>query len=293
MPSVSFDPVADRYDDTRGYPDYVAEKIALAIERAAQANAQTSFLDMGIGTGRISLPLASLGHHCSGVDISEKMLAQLEAKLRTNGWREQEQPWGTLPDEESGWEVSVRRYMQSSGQASMRLVRSDMTHLPFRADAFDVVVAVHVFHLVDGWQRAIDEVIRVLRPGGQFLHCWDEHVRSGLQEISEEWYRIVSSLGGNVQRPGAASHHSVTELLQKRGLQVEVLPVLSWENMVTPRQIVENITQRLWSSTWFVPDDLFAISAERLQTWADAFYRDQMDVPRPQGQRFVISRTRV
>jgi ubiquinone/menaquinone biosynthesis C-methylase UbiE len=57
MTSLSFDPVAQVYDATRGYPEQVARRI----DQAAKGNVQTRFLEVGIGTGRIALPLAERG----------------------------------------------------------------------------------------------------------------------------------------------------------------------------------------------------------------------------------------
>ena len=92
MPSLSFDPVAHIYDATRGYPFEVAQRIAQAIETTTSATPATTFLEVGIGTGRIAFPLASLGHTYSGVDISGKMVEQLETKLAEDGWQEYQQP---------------------------------------------------------------------------------------------------------------------------------------------------------------------------------------------------------
>ena len=65
----------------------------------------------------------------------------------------------------------------------MRVVLADMTTVPFADASFDVVIAMHVFHLVDGWQQAVHEVLRVLRPGGIFLHFWDEREPSLLESV--------------------------------------------------------------------------------------------------------------
>ena len=165
MPSLSFDPFADIYDATRGYPEDIALRIAQALIQIAQGTTATRFLEVGIGTGRIALPLATLGHNYTGVDISEKMIEQLEIKLRRNGWLEEPLPWGSLPDKDQTHEHMLHRFTLNAPQATMRLALSDMTNLPFLAGSFDVVIAVHVFHLVEGWQKAVQEVLRVLRPG--------------------------------------------------------------------------------------------------------------------------------
>ncbi len=293
MPSLSFDQVAHAYDATRGYPDAVAHQIAAAIERVANATAQTRFLEVGVGTGRIAFPLASRGHIYTGVDISEKMVEQLQEKMHVAHWQEQHQPWGSVSDEDSKQPSVVRRYINPDQSASLRLVMADITNLPFRSASFDVAVAVHIFHLVDGWQRAVQEVLQALRPGGVLLHCWDEHGKLDVQDISQEWQRILTSLGGDTRRPGASSVHFVTEWLTNHGLQTQKIQAVSWERSVTPRQIVENITQRIWSNTWSVPDSIFVPAAQRLTSWANERYRTDMDTPRVQEGRFVISKTGV
>src|SRR5690349_237333 len=113
MSSVSFDPVAHIYDATRGYSEDVARRIALAIDGSVQARTQTAFLELGVGTGRIALPLASLGRTYTGVDISERMLTQLETKLRQADWKEHCSdvlPWGSLLDEDAAYAPVVSRF---------------------------------------------------------------------------------------------------------------------------------------------------------------------------------------
>src|SRR5215469_8679113 len=119
MPSLSFDPVAHIYDATRGYPVEVAQRIAQAIETVAGATPATTFLEVGIGTGRIAFPLASLSHIYSGVDISGKMIEQLEVKLAEDGWQEYQQPWGSMPDENDENSPIVRRFSKVPQRALM------------------------------------------------------------------------------------------------------------------------------------------------------------------------------
>src|SRR5712691_10619530 len=293
MPSLSFDSVAHLYDATRGYPAEVARQIVEAIVDTADATPQTRFMEVGVGTGRIAFPLASLGHIYTGVDISEKMVEHLEAKLVGDGWKEDEQAWGGMADENSAETCVVRRFTSSEKQASMRLVMADMTRLPFYDASFDSVIAVHVFHLVDGWQQAVSEVLRVLRPGGLFLHCWDEYMISDRLVVESEWQKIVRELGGEVNRPGVHSRFSIIQWLRERGLQPQEFAVARWESMSTPRQAVEHVRKRIWSSTWVVPDDLFAASAERLWRWADNYFGAAMDTPHAQTRQFVICKTGV
>lgn len=306
MPSLSFDPVAHLYDATRGHPDAVAQQIARAMEQSVEATPELlinttitpRFLEIGIGTGRIAFPLASLSHNYTGIDISEKMLEQLEAKILSVGWEEVLLPWGSDTDEDVRRTVQVHRFVQhphgmQPPPASMRLVRADMTSLPFLDASFDVVVAVHVFHLVDGWEQAVQEALRVLRPGGSLLHCWDEYEKlNDGPNIAEEWGKIVRQLGVSVGRPGAGSVQRVTEWLKQHGYQTERIQAVTWQRTVSPREALERITQRLWSSTWSVPDDIFAQSVERLNAWVATYYGSNLDKEYQQECKFVINKTK-
>jgi SAM-dependent methyltransferase len=72
-------PVAERYDSTLdewGDPAAVAATADFLAELAGDGAA----LELGIGTGRIALPLAARGVRVHGIDLSPDMVAQLRAK---------------------------------------------------------------------------------------------------------------------------------------------------------------------------------------------------------------------
>ena len=71
--------VAARYDETIGSwgdPDVVEPAVDFLAELAGDGAA----LELGIGTGRIALPLAARGVRVRGIDLSEAMVARLRAK---------------------------------------------------------------------------------------------------------------------------------------------------------------------------------------------------------------------
>ncbi len=45
----------------------------------------------------------------------------------------------------------------------------DATALPFEDGGFDVVVSFLMLHHIGGWEAAVGEAVRVLRPGGRFI----------------------------------------------------------------------------------------------------------------------------
>ncbi len=294
--SFSFDPVANHYDATRGYPQEVSRKLAEALDQTVGGDAQTRFLEVGVGTGRIAIPLAALGCQYTGIDISEKMLGRLCGKLLTDDWQEWSLPWGSLPDEDKARKLEVWRFTRPEKRASLRLLIADMTEMPFHNASFDVVVAVHVFHLVPVWQQALREVLRVLRPGGMLLRVidqdWDAPWQPGLRDIRSQWHQIVEELGGSTKYPGATDEE-VTDWLEQEGLKSEQWPVISWQQSVTPRAIFEEIAQRIWTRPRLVPDNIFSASIERLRKWVDEHYGAALDEASLQERRILISKTSV
>jgi Methyltransferase domain len=80
VPEDHFGPaVAERFDERDGHqadPAVVHTIVDFIVDLAGDGDA----LELGIGTGRIALPLASRGVSVHGIDLSEAMVAQLQAK---------------------------------------------------------------------------------------------------------------------------------------------------------------------------------------------------------------------
>ncbi|HEV2235152.1 MAG TPA: class I SAM-dependent methyltransferase [Ktedonobacterales bacterium] len=263
--SVSFDRAADVYDATRGYPQATADAIGAALFAAAGGRPGLRVLEIGIGTGRISIPLLALGANVTGVDLSTRMMDRLRANLAARQAEQPAAPWGTLD-----------------------LRQGDMTALPFADGSFDAIVAVHVFHLVYPWERALDEAVRVLAPGGSLLLGNDRHSSSADRSIHERWSAIIRELGGDPRTVGVGSESDLLAGVRARGLTVrESIPV-RWEVQHTPREDARDITARVWSRTWAIPDDIFAESARRLEAWATEHFGAALDVPAPVPGEFQL-----
>ena len=137
MDSLVFDRVAHCYDDTRGFPNRESQQTAANLMALGGGlSSESRVLEVGMGTGRIALPLAPYVSAVHGVDLSRPMLLRLIEKR--------------------------------DGEAIYPL-QADATRLPYPADSFDAVVGVHIFHLIPAWEQAFAEVERVIRPGGALL----------------------------------------------------------------------------------------------------------------------------
>jgi SAM-dependent methyltransferase len=270
--SISFDRATAYYDATRGYPPGVEEGVADAIVAASGATPTTRFLEMGIGTGRIAFPLIVRGYDYAGIDLSEGMMALLRQKLA----------------------AFTTEHPDATVRAALR--QGDVTHLPYPDASFDVALMVHVLHLIPNWRDAISEALRVLVPGGVFLSGYDEAREASVHRaIQIMWQGILRDLGydgGGLGMAGFSTGTDVMADLEARGLHPEKLRYVTWQVSDTPRQAVEHITNRQWSRTWSIPDDLFTASAERLWAAAQARYGDALDTPETRELQFVLLRAR-
>jgi len=117
--------------------------------RRVAANATGPVLELGCGTGRVSLPLARAGVNLIGIDRSEPMLERARRRI-----------------------LKSSRSRIRKPQQSLRLIRGDIRALPFDDDAFRMVLAP--YGILQSLIRPRDltatlaSVARVLAPGGIF-----------------------------------------------------------------------------------------------------------------------------
>jgi len=124
---VSFDRIADRYDETRGGLERgreVADVFHGVLPRTG------TLLEVGIGTGLVAAGLAERGRTVVGVDLSPRMLSHAAARLPG------------------------------------RLAVADARRLPLATASVAGVYLVHVLHLTGDLDATLAEAVRVVQPGG-------------------------------------------------------------------------------------------------------------------------------
>ena len=115
-------------------------------------------LEVGVGTG-ISLPDYARQNRIVGVDISAAMLDKARERVVELGL-----------DHVEALEVM------------------DAERLAFPDGCFDVVVAQYVVTAVPNPEAALDEFIRVLRPGGEIVILSRVGAEAGLRRAVEHWF---------------------------------------------------------------------------------------------------------
>ena len=115
--------------------------------RRVASKAGGPVLELGCGTGRVSLPLARAGVSLVGIDRSASMLARARRRKRSKSPNHQ-------------------------FTKSLRLVRGDIRALPFQARSFAMVVAPYgiLQSLIRPGDLAatLSSVARIIEPGGTF-----------------------------------------------------------------------------------------------------------------------------
>jgi SAM-dependent methyltransferase len=211
-------------------------------------------LEVGAGTGRISIPLLERGVNLIGCDLSSKMLLRLREKY-----------------------------------PAARLAQADAIQLPFPGAAFDAVLTAHVLHLIPTWRGALREFRRLLGPRGMFINLktWEPVGNSIRQLVRTHWRDWLAGRGINAYPKGVQDSGELHQELQFMGAQVTDVDVIHYPMTYTLREDFERIGSRIGSDSWAIPDDIFNASLEHLRVWIFQEYSD-LDKPRQDELRFAI-----
>jgi len=134
--SAFFDAEAARYDASYDADDWAGRFLRRRLEAALRAlgDGPGDVLDAGMGGGRLVRELDAAGWTVTGIDSSTQMVGLARKRLPK------------LAD---------------------RLVEADLGALPFPPGSFDAAVATGALEYVGDLARGLEELARVLRPGGR------------------------------------------------------------------------------------------------------------------------------
>ncbi|HEX4767231.1 MAG TPA: class I SAM-dependent methyltransferase [Lichenihabitans sp.] len=162
---------------------------------AAVSRSGTRVLDVGVGTG-LELPMFGAGTTLVGIDLAEAMLRRAAERVRRHAL------------------VGVEG-----------LCVMDATRLAFADASFDAAVVPYVLTVVPEPEAMLDEVCRVVRPGGAIVLVNHFGTEGGPVASVEGWLgRRSASLGWHPQFPFAvlgdwlAANGGSVDLVERRKL---------------------------------------------------------------------------
>jgi len=217
--AAHWDRRAPRFDDDFGH------SIRTPAERAAWdrildlvlgGRSVLHALDAGCGTGFLAFELAARGHHVTGVDFAPAMLAEARRKAAERG-------------------------------VSIRFEEADAEQLPFGAGSFDLAISRHVLWTLQHPEAAIDEWIRVLRPGGRLVFV-DGQFDAGTAPPPSENARTspeYAAVGDQLPFLGGRAREEIETLLRAHGLvNVDSDPLLDLVAAQEQRMVEEGRERR-------------------------------------------------
>lgn len=162
-------------------------------------------LDIGVGTGFLSIMLAEMGHRVVGIDLSEEMMERAKKKAQDLG-------------------------------VEARFKLGDAENLSFETGSFDAIVNRAVLWTLPNPEKALAEWKRVLKPGGRlcfFLHephpdrITDRFRRQLgnivilLAERRNPWNSLYDSekLGAELPFRGGVEPSVITKLIEGSGFE--------------------------------------------------------------------------
>ena len=130
-----------RYDSHPAHGLHGEEEKAAWLElfRKIVVPEKANVLDVGAGTGFVSLLLLELGHTCRGIDLSEGMLSVAKKHAQERGF--------------TNWVFEI----------------GDAENIDAPDDTYDVTINRHLLWTLPHPEQAVREWIRVTRPGGRVI----------------------------------------------------------------------------------------------------------------------------
>lgn len=138
-----------------------------------------NILDVGCGTGAMSLILAESGHEVTGLDLSEGMM-------------------------------NVGRKKAAEQNLSVEFITGDAEYPPFEDETFDVVVNRHLLWTLMHPDTAVSNWYRVLKPGGMLILI-DGHWE--MQDFLEKFMHSLSMRIAHIVEKHPHGHGTYSESL--------------------------------------------------------------------------------
>jgi demethylmenaquinone methyltransferase / 2-methoxy-6-polyprenyl-1,4-benzoquinol methylase len=201
-------PIQEIFDRVSPYYDRMNDVMSLGLHRLWKKQALCALapkkgdwiLDLACGSGDLSLPLAAaVGEqgYMVGADPSPHMLRQAKDRLIDRGYFE-----------ECAW------------------IQTPAEQLPFRDNSFNKIIIGFGFRNFDDKKKALQELYRVLSPGGLLLILEFSKPHPCLAPAVSQYNRVVLPFLGQVIAKDKASYEYLAQSIEDHPSQEEVRTLL-------------------------------------------------------------------
>jgi demethylmenaquinone methyltransferase/2-methoxy-6-polyprenyl-1,4-benzoquinol methylase len=142
-----FAAIARRYDLINDLQSFgLHRRWKRRVIKLAAAKPGQRALDLCCGTGDLSLALAQRGAETTGLDFSQKMLEVAEARRQKKCKADSQ-----------------------SAIANLKFLQGDAQQILFPDNSFDIVTVGYGLRNLTSWERGLDEMFRVAKPGARLV----------------------------------------------------------------------------------------------------------------------------
>lgn len=239
---LSFDAIASQFDHQRGLPREALRSWVSLIDEIA-AGSTLRVIEPGVGTGRIALPLAAIGHRITGTDISPQMLAECEMTANR-------------------FDIAER----------VKVVPADASDLPFGEHQFDLGVIAQLLYLVPDWPAVLDELARVVKPGGFVIHLTEPTTEGDALALwSSTWRQMIEATGYRHTSISPTDGDVHAEFL-RRWPDVKVRPLASWTFGQSVAEAMDNYAARVRPLYTEIDEADFEHVVAEFLAWAESSF---------------------
>lgn len=241
---LSFDDLAAQFDDQRGLPAE-ALRAFVAFVGDLVAGQTLAVIEPGVGTGRLALPLLSTGHRVTGVDISRPMLdtcARKAASLRLD--------------------------------AGLTLLEGNATDLPVDDDAFDLGIFASLLYLIPDWEAVLDELARVVRPGGWVVGIRERTVQDDALALWDRTWREMVEATGYSHQAMVPGDDELLASFRRRWGESRIQELTGWPFGQSVREAREGYGERLRGLYPEIDDDTWSSLIADFLDWTDDEFTD-------------------
>ena len=233
-----YTPVAPHYDASRNMPEGLLLTCFRRIFAMKGFPKIGRILDAGCGTAQLSLPLIKSGHSVVGVDVTSAMLEIARQKL--------------APGDAGEFRLGDVRYLEDPD------------------DSYDAVVVSKLFQHVGNWRSAVDELIRVTKDSGLFMHINEKGAFK--HAVRRQFSARCQKCGYTDLYVGIKDRSQFGAHLIERGATPLAIDTrdLAWEKTITYKTALKHLRLKLHSEFWAVPNDVYDQILAEVQDWVRA-----------------------